>query len=55
MQKVLAVPVQPPKRQTFRPSEFFKNILQQNEAEKEKEDAEAAQRPSVTVTVEIDP
>ena len=30
-------------------------MLQQKEAEKEKKDAKAAQRPSVTVTVEIYP
>ena len=55
MQEVPAEPVQPPKRQMFRPSEFFKNMLQQKEAEKEKKDAKAAQRPSVTVATEIHP
>ena len=55
MQEVLAEPVQPPKRQTFRPSQFFKNMLQQKEAEKEKKDAKVAQRPSMTVATEIHP
>ena len=55
LQEVLAEPVQPPKRQMFRPSQFFKNMLQQKEAEKEKKDAKAAQRSSVTVTAEIHP
>ena len=31
------------------------NMLQQKDAEKEKKDAEAAQRPSVTVPAEIHP
>ena len=39
----------------FRPSEFFKNLLQQKEAEQQKKDAEAAQQPSVTVSVGIHP
>ena len=55
LQEVLAEPIQPPKRQRFRPSQFFKNMLQQKEAEKGKKDAEAAQRPSVTVPAEIHP
>ena len=55
MQEVPAEPVQPPKRQMFRPSDFFKNMLQQKEAEKEKKEAEAAQRPSVKVAAEIHP
>ena len=55
LQEVPAEPVQPTKRQTFRPSDFFKNMLQQKEAEKEKKEAKAVQRPSVKVAAEIHP
>ena len=55
MQEVPAEPVLPPKRQMFRPSNFFKIMLEQKEAEKEKKEAEAAQRPSVEVAAEIHP
>ena len=55
MHEVPAEPVEPPKKQTFRPSDFFKNMLQQKEAEKEKKEAKAAQRPSVKVAAEIHP
>ena len=39
----------------FRPSEFFKNLLQQNEAEQQQKEAEIAQRSSVTVAAEVHP